>query len=187
VSLDADGDGPAEVFAAYCDQATDGGGWTLAWVYEFKSPTSFTAAENAVMPIPSWPAEKADVEVSEEAPTDPLTVGAIPWDDWVAIGRSFRIESPVFGSLVCDAEADGAGSLSTGIEGPVTCRWLSGEDCGLPDWVFFWEFGPGLSAENLFLYFDGSMADNWPTHDRCGGNSAPEGLGEALTGAVYLR
>jgi hypothetical protein len=187
VVLDVDGDGPAEPFAAYCDQTTDGGGWTLAWVYGFEAPGDFTSAGNAVFPIPSWPATSANVEVSEDAPSDPETHGAIPWSAWAAIGRSFRIENELFGSLACDAADDRAGSLSTGIEGPVTCRWLSGEACALPDWVFFWEFGPGLSADNLFVYFDGSATSNWPTHDACGQNRPPANMPNSPYGAVYLR
>lgn len=188
-ALDTDGDGPREPITAYCDLTRDGGGWTLAWVYGFTDVASFTDAANAVAPIPAWPAASADVTVSSTAPASPTTIGAIAWTEWSAIGTSFLAASDLGDAFACDSEG---GSFATGAEGPVACRivgpGIAGCAGAVPDWVFFGAYGPGLSADQLFYYYDGSTAENWPTHDPCGGNAAPETAAPAdAKGALYLR
>jgi len=186
--LDPDGDGPDAAFKSLCDQITDGGGWTLAWRYGFTAPNAFEATANAVTPIPSWPASVVDVAVSTTGPSDATSTGAIEFSSWKRIGTEFRVDSPLVGGIACTPAGFEGGSIATGVEGPVECRFVGPALCdsALPDWVFFWDHGPGLSSSNLFVYFDGSTTANWPTHDPCGRNEAPTGA-TGLGGAVWLR
>jgi hypothetical protein len=190
IRIDADGDGPLAALSVFCDQTTDGGGWTLVWAYDFAGTSAdFAAPANHVTPIPEWPVATADASRSNSAPTGPDTSDAVPWALWDWIGHDFRVVNDLIGDIACDSAGAAAGSLATGVEGDVACRYLGDVQCdgALPDWVFFWEFGPGLSSSNLFVYFDGSSTENWPTHDPCGANAPPPADAPLRGGAVYLR
>ncbi len=189
--LDTDGDGPERPLVAWCDQRTDGGGWTLVWGYGFTRTEGFTTAENAVTPSPGWPLGGVDVPTSDVAPAAPGERGAILWDRWEALGTEFLHAQALTGSLACTPLVEAGGSLATGVEGGVDCRRLdAGGGCEglLPTWVFFWDHGPGLSGENLFVYLDGSVSGSWPTHDPCGRGQAPTRPAYLeAPGMVYLR
>ena len=187
--IDPDGGSHGNAFQVYCDQQTDVGGWTLVYSYTFTAYSSFTSSANAVTPRPTWTASGANTRVSTTVPLSETHYEAMNFALWRTIGNEFLIKSNINNWVACK---EGTGSIVQQKAGSITCKLVkqvSSKCAGVvPNSLTLHSNGPQISASSLYYYFDGSTANNWPTHDPCGTNKENQLKGVANPhGNIFIR
>ena len=187
--IDPDGGSHGNAFQAFCDQQTDGGGWTLVWSYTFTDYKNFNSGSNAVTPRPTWTASGANTRISTTVPLSETHYEAMDFALWRTIGNQTMIKSNINNWIACK---EGTGSLVRQKAGSLSCKLVKqvSQQCAgvVPTSFALRSYGPYLSSSSYYYYFDGNTRDNFPTHDPCGKNQASQLTGVANPhGNVFVR